>query len=131
MNFWNNFGTLFFPLQICIDFLCVFSRFVADFLKLDPYETLRGRTNFEDRRFQRKSEKSSKTPPKILPKSSQNPSEFDQKSKKIASERDFEHGGAQKREKVAQEAPKRPTWPHPPVKPDLAGERKAHVKESL
>ena len=89
--------------------MCVFSIFV-DFLKLDPYETLRGRTNFEDRRFQRKSKKSSKNPPKILPKSSQNPPEFDPKSKKIASKREFEHGCAQKRKKVAQEAPKRPTW---------------------
>ena len=96
-------------MQIWIDFLCFFSRFCADFLKLDPYETLRGRTNFEDRRFQRKSKKSSKNPPKIHPKSDQNPFKIDPKSKKIASKRNFKHRCAQKQKKLAQEAPKRPT----------------------
>ena len=77
------FDAFFFTFKICIDFASIFSCFFIDFQGLDPYETLRGRTNFEDRRFRRKCEKSSKNPPEILPKSSRNPPKIDENLKKI------------------------------------------------
>ena len=68
-DFWSN----FFACKICVDLVFAFSGNFAFFKTLDPYKTLRGRSIFEDQRFLRKCEKSSKILPRTFPKSSRNP----------------------------------------------------------
>ena len=53
IQFKSHFGAFFFTSKIYIDFSSFFFGFFDDFYELNPYETLRGRTNFGLRAFAR------------------------------------------------------------------------------
>ena len=116
IHFLACFGAFFFIFKICIDFALFFSCFFIDFQRLDPYETLRGRTNFEDRRFWRKCEKSSNNPPEILPKSSRNPPKIDENLKKIDKNCHDDLRSQKNAKKIPKIAKNCPTWPQEPPK---------------
>ena len=67
----------------------------------------------QNRHFQEKIEKSSKKPPKILPKSTPNPSKIGKKSTNIDQKSDADLSFAKKAKKVIQNAKK---WPKSPPK---------------
>ena len=116
IHVFSCFDAFFFTFKICIDFASIFSCFFIDFQGLDPYETLRGRTNFEDRRFRRKCEKSSKNPPEILPKSSRNPPKIDENLKKIDKNYHDDLRSQKNTKKMPKIAKNCPTWPQDPSK---------------
>ena len=116
IHFFVCFGAFFFTFKICIDFALIFSYVFIDFWRLEPYETLRGRTNFEDRRFRRKCEKSSKNLSEILPKSSRNPSKTHENQKKIDKNCYDDLRSQKNAKKMPKIAKNVPTWPQEPPK---------------
>ncbi len=107
IHFFACFGAFFSRSK----FALIFSCFFIDFQRLDPYETLRGRTNFEDHRFRRKCEKSSKNPPEILPKSSRNPPKIDENLEKIDKNCHDDLRSQKNAKKMPKIAKNGPTWP--------------------
>ena len=126
-QFWSN----VFPTPNLHRFLMCFSRFFADFFKARPLRNTAWAHEFRRSAFSKKipniSEKSSQNSPQVEPKSSQNRSQIEKNRFKTQLRTQMRPKTTQERPREPQERPRGLQGPQEGIKPDLAGEWKAHL----
>ena len=130
-QFWNT----VFPTANLHWFLMCFFSILCWFFKARPLRNTAWAHEFRRSAFSKKIrkifEKSSQNPSQIEPKSSLFRSKIKKNRFKTALRTQMRPKTRKSGPRSAQEANMSPTWPHPPLKPDLAGERKAHQWQTI